>query len=245
MEAPLVIRNWDEVFEKFNTRDRLRSLDWVSFPTAQDGHAFSVLSRTTDGVFIFGVFVLLVQMSGRLYRHRRGEVADELGPMTAERFADRFGLPIDDVKRAFATLSSKNIRLIATADDAKDGMYEVPKSDAHRMRTECDTDAKGNKQREAERKEEEQPGFARFWLAWPKSPRKVNRKGCLKIWLRDNLEASADAIVKDVNNQRMSAQWIKNGGEFIPLPATYLNQARWEAASEPSVFVFPTEATPA
>jgi hypothetical protein len=231
MDAPLVIRNWDEVFEKFNTRDRLRSLDWVSFPTAQDGHAFSVLSRTTDGVFIFGVFVLLVQMSGRLYRHRRGEVADELGPMTAERFSDRFGLPIDDVKRAFTTLSSKNIRLIATADDAKDSMYEAQNSDAHRMRTECDSDAKREKQREAKNKEEQQPGFARFWLAWPKSPRKVNRKGCFRIWVRENLEPLADAIIADVNRQRMSTQWFKNNGEFIPLPATYLNQSRWEADS--------------
>ena len=31
-----------------------------------------------------------------------------------------------------------------------------------------------------------------------------------------------------IEKQKASAQWQENGGQFIPYPATWLNQNRWE-----------------
>lgn len=69
------------------------------------------------------------------------------------------------------------------------------------------------------------PGFVRFWDAWPRSPRKVDKADCCKRWKRHGLEALADEIVRHVEAMCESDQW-KRG--FEPAPATYLNGRRWE-----------------
>lgn len=69
------------------------------------------------------------------------------------------------------------------------------------------------------------PGFVRFWEAWPKSPRKVDKADCLKRWLRHGLEAASSEIVENVEAMKGSEQWRKG---FEPAPATYLNGRRWE-----------------
>jgi hypothetical protein len=86
--------------------------------------------------------------------------------------------------------------------------------------------------REEKRREEKEipPGFARFWLTWPKSERKEARGACLKSWLKASGEAIADTIVADVERRKDSTSWTKNNGEFIPAPLVYLNQRKWEGA---------------
>ena len=36
------------------------------------------------------------------------------------------------------------------------------------------------------------------------------------------------AILAGIEKQKQSAQWTKDGGQFIPHPATWLNGCRWE-----------------
>lgn len=74
--------------------------------------------------------------------------------------------------------------------------------------------------------------FARFWAAWPSSKRKVNQHGCWTRWRTQNLDALADAILAHVEAMKRSEDWLKDGGQFIPLPITYLNQRRWEAPTD-------------
>ena len=38
----------------------------------------------------------------------------------------------------------------------------------------------------------------------------------------------ADQIISNVEKRRFSREWSKEGGQFIPYPATFLNQRRWE-----------------
>ncbi|MBA7621572.1 hypothetical protein ES703_28936 [subsurface metagenome] len=68
--------------------------------------------------------------------------------------------------------------------------------------------------------------FEQFWTVYP---RKVGRKKCRKIW--DRLKPSAELsgqIVTAVRAYRRTDQWLKDNGSFIPHPATWLNEARWE-----------------
>lgn len=74
-------------------------------------------------------------------------------------------------------------------------------------------------------KPDQQPGFLRFWSAWPKSDRKVAKAECSKRWRSRGLEAQADEIVAHVEAMRESRQW-RDG--YDPAPLTYLNQRRWE-----------------
>ena len=68
--------------------------------------------------------------------------------------------------------------------------------------------------------------FAEFWSVYPK---KKAKQDAIKAW--DKIkpdEALGKTIIKAVQAQKLTQDWIKNGGAFIPYPATYLNGRRWE-----------------
>lgn len=75
-------------------------------------------------------------------------------------------------------------------------------------------------------------GFAEFWAAWPRHPRKVGRSKCLAKWKSASLAAHAPAIQKALAAARASPDWLKRDGEFIPQPLTWLNKTPWETDPE-------------
>src|SRR5262245_12808823 len=72
--------------------------------------------------------------------------------------------------------------------------------------------------------------FLRFWEAYPK---KVGKGAAFKVWkkLRPSKTTVEDMLIA-IAGQRRSRQWLKDQGQFVPHPATWLNQARWEDAPE-------------
>ena len=75
--------------------------------------------------------------------------------------------------------------------------------------------------------------FERFWEAYPKKKGKGDAE---KKWQRirpseDLLQKMLDALAA----QKMSAQWQKANGDYIPYPGTWLNQKRWEDEVESGV----------
>ena len=66
--------------------------------------------------------------------------------------------------------------------------------------------------------------FDSFWKAYP---RKIGKKNALKAWQRAGDKPGIDEIIKSIGAQKRSQQWQKDGGDFIPHPATWLNQGRW------------------
>jgi hypothetical protein len=69
-------------------------------------------------------------------------------------------------------------------------------------------------------------GFPEFWTAYP---RKVGKAAALKAWTKiaPGLYLQ-ERIVRAVERQRSWPQWVKDSGQFIPHPATWLNGRRWE-----------------
>jgi hypothetical protein len=66
-------------------------------------------------------------------------------------------------------------------------------------------------------------GFEEFWQSYPK---KVGKDGALKSWLKT--KARIDDVLQALAWQKESDQWRRSDGQFIPNPATYLNQGRWQ-----------------
>lgn len=69
------------------------------------------------------------------------------------------------------------------------------------------------------------PGeFEAFWTAYP---RKVGKFDAAKSWARARKTVAAEVIM--VGLERAKPGWIARGdAQFIPHPATWLNQGRWE-----------------
>ena len=75
--------------------------------------------------------------------------------------------------------------------------------------------------------------FNEFWKAYPSSNRKVNKSGCMKLWQSQNLEAIGDKIINHVKIMA-DTDWKKDNGQYIPMPATYLRQERFDTQLQPT-----------
>jgi hypothetical protein len=72
--------------------------------------------------------------------------------------------------------------------------------------------------------------FDRFWAAYP---RKAGKDAARKAFAaRKPDDALTDAMLAAVAEQSQSEQWKRDGGQYIPHPATWLNQGRWEDGAE-------------
>ena len=75
--------------------------------------------------------------------------------------------------------------------------------------------------------------FEDFWYKYPK---KVGKEAALKAW--NKMKPDIIQVIDAINWQRESKQWLQEDGKYIPNPATYLNQGRWqdEAPTEQAPF---------
>lgn len=76
-------------------------------------------------------------------------------------------------------------------------------------------------------------GFDLFWSVYPK---RVGKKDAIKAWgqIKPN-EETVKAIIEGVGRWKASEQWTKDGGQFIPYPATFLRGERWNDECQPAI----------
>ena len=63
---------------------------------------------------------------------------------------------------------------------------------------------------------------------WKEYPRKVAKANAKKSFDKVRKNVSVDVLIEAVRKQKQSAQWQRDDGQYIPHPATWLNQGRWE-----------------
>jgi hypothetical protein len=66
-------------------------------------------------------------------------------------------------------------------------------------------------------------GFESFWKTYPK---KVGKPSAIKAFKR--VQSSLNDILQNLEIMVVSEAWTKNAGQYVPNPATYLNDRRWE-----------------
>ena len=70
--------------------------------------------------------------------------------------------------------------------------------------------------------------FEQFWTAYPK---KQAKHDAAKAFRAAKLKPEQlQTVLQDIKRRGSSPDWQKDGGKFIPLPATYLRGKRWEDA---------------
>ena len=68
--------------------------------------------------------------------------------------------------------------------------------------------------------------FDQFWAAYP---RKQAKEKAWKAWKKlDPDEALCRRMAEALERHRRSQQWQRDGGAYIPYPASWLNGHRWE-----------------
>ncbi len=101
--------------------------------------------------------------------------------------------------------------------------------------TDTDTDT------DTEQKQDQKPSspsklddgmFQKFWSVYPNKKAKGSAE---KAWAKIKPDQLlSETIVQAVMKQRASEDWTKDGGKFVPHPATWLNAKRWEDEVKPA-----------
>jgi len=114
-----------------------------------------------------------------------------------------------------------------TSDSASNMLADASKTLAvARPETETETETEESQSRGESEGTPPPSDFDRFWQAYP---RKVGKGAAAAAWKKAKpSRETVDAILEAVEQQKHSRQWLDSDGRFIPNPATWLNQARWE-----------------
>jgi hypothetical protein len=68
-------------------------------------------------------------------------------------------------------------------------------------------------------------GFDQFWKLYPK---KKSLKEAKKAWakLSPDIELR-QTLITALGQQRLQRDWVKDGGQYVPLASTWLNGEKW------------------
>lgn len=92
------------------------------------------------------------------------------------------------------------------------------------------TKGKGKEIQENPRKTPGKPPENSYFVDfYDKYPKKKNRKSAEKAWLKLNPDENlVKIIVQAVEIAKLTDEWQRDNGQYIPYPASWLNSARWE-----------------
>ncbi len=130
--------------------------------------------------------------------------------------------------------SEKNPRVPRAKDGGKDGLKDGTKDTHQAIHVDtlttipcraANADAVRTSS-EAKKKRNDLSGFDEFWAVYP---RREAKQEALKAWKA--LAPSAEVValmVSAIERRRGSPDWRKEGGHYVPLPASWLRGRRWE-----------------
>ena len=75
-----------------------------------------------------------------------------------------------------------------------------------------------------------------FNLFWERYPKKLAKRDAEKAFAKINPDEKLfNLILEKLELYKQSEAWLKDGGQFIPYPATWLNGRRWEDEFTPTI----------
>ena len=143
-----------------------------------------------------------------------------------ERFyAERVMMQEDTYKESYVTIVERN-----RENGAKGGRPRENPEEPKETQANPDKPKKPRQTQKTQREREREyilsharDAFDAWWAGYPK---KVGKEAARKAFAK--VKAPLDTLVAAVEAQKKSEQWQKENGRFIPNPATWLNQGRWE-----------------
>ena len=132
-----------------------------------------------------------------------------------------------------AGLQKARARMGQSKEEDTDKIPERSLEDQHNKK-EGKNKGKGKKEREKEKESENEclntltlsggvEAFEAFWNAYPKQ---VERDSTLTAFRR--VDVPVQRLLTALEEQKRSAQWLAEGGRYIPKPAAWLERKSWE-----------------
>lgn len=137
-------------------------------------------------------------------------------------------MAVYDEKREKARIAAHTRWHNVKAIDAN-AMRTHSERNADAMQTQCAPNAI---REEKSREDIYAQSFAQFYQEYPK---KRSKQAALKSWLKLKPDGDLlEKIMSSLEKHKQLPDWQKDNGQFVPYPATWLNQRRWEDELEPA-----------
>jgi len=197
------VKNWSANFEKADNR-RLKVFSWVAVPTEMAGKKFRRLSKMKDGIEIFGVFILMLELAGKM--PEKGVFKDSDGDLSYDDLELMTGFPSKSFKKAIPVLCSDRIGWLADSTRVvlgQDSGNTQPTVHNTTVQDNTKQNIIGNKY------------FEEFWKVYPlRKGKKVGRKKSLDIFLKLNSQ-DYGKIIRNANNYGINNDFPKDPERFL------------------------------
>lgn len=67
--------------------------------------------------------------------------------------------------------------------------------------------------------------FEQFWRAYPK---RIGKKKAYSAWKKATDRPEMAQVIRRIEESKRTEQWMKENGQFIPHPSTWINEGRWD-----------------
>jgi hypothetical protein len=133
------------------------------------------------------------------------------------------------------------------SNGAKGGRPPKPKDNPSKTQLkpngnqEKDTDTDMDKEREKEiysRAASQRSADTRFEQFWQVYPKKRDKQRAEKAFSKAIGKTGLETMLQALAVQKQSPDWLKDGGQYIPLATTWLNGCRWEDETEAAQGVY-------
>ncbi|KKM21098.1 hypothetical protein LCGC14_1638880 [marine sediment metagenome] len=219
-----IVKDWEKLFEVSQLKRCKAPLKWVAVPTKHDGLGFGDLMQLDPSMSLFGAFVLIVQVAAKC--PWRGVLSTSTKPLAAKDLATKTGGDESVFQRTLDIVSSLDIGWLVKEDweSTRRALGEYSESTPP---TRQDNTGQDNT---------EQDPLEGFDFFWKNYPNKNAKKDAKKAWIKLKPDGQLQrTILHALALQSKSKGWLKDNGDFIPLPATWLRGERWNDVVSVSV----------
>lgn len=166
---------------------------------------------------------------------RAGQIEDALRGLTSAELVILYtvdGKPFLQMKtwNRHQTIRAKNPKYPAPesgviADESRCKQTQADESRCSRNPIQKESESESESKTKTARAQQDE-FFDRFWAAYPRKEDKQKARKAFERLKPD--EGLLVTMLAGIERQKKSAQWVKDGGQFIPHPTTWLNGCRWE-----------------
>lgn len=225
-------------------------IKWIKLSTGiLDDEKIVAIEGLEDGPCLCWMWIKLLALAGRQNCDGRISLTEEI-PFTNAQLASRFRMTVGTIQHGLNVFQEYGMieiinEMIYTSNWARyqdqESLDLIRKKSRDRVKNYRDRkrqeeNAMAEHPPEKEKTSATERRFARFWDAYPK---KVGKGAAEKSFAKFKPDDSlTDTMIQAIEAQKRTRQW-KEG--YIPNPATWLNQRRWEDEIEELPFSDPNE----
>ena len=119
-------------------------------------------------------------------------------------------------------LDTAKEKALAGAEGGKKRKASKPEADTKQMESEKEKE----KEKENEIECESKRARERFEIFWKEFPKKTDKQRAWVVF--QSVDVEMDVLLEGLRRQKLSEQWLEQGGRFVPRATDWLRDRRWE-----------------